>query len=281
MNPKRSRGRPPTSRLDADGNPTKAAEGFARKNGLSVDQLERKEIDGGDYVVALVEKKGLPATEVLADALPEFIESIQFGKSMRWNASGVAFSRPIRWLVALYDEQVVPARYAEIYSGNVTRGTRPMRSPEVEVKSAADYRAIMEKQGIILDPEQRAASIQEQITALAAAVDGKIAEDDDLLAEVANLVEQPTALRGAFSEQFLKLPREVLVTVMKKHQRYFAIEGAQGELLPYFIAVRNGDSEHLDLVTAGTNMSSSRVSVMRNSSTMRIRKNRWPIIWIG
>jgi glycyl-tRNA synthetase len=245
------KGPPASVAFDADGNPTKAAEGFARKNGLSVDQLQRKEIDGGDYVVALVEKKGQPVTQMLAQALPNFIASIPFGKSMRWNASGIAFSRPIRWIVAMFDEQIIPVEYARVYSDNATRGTRPMRSPEITVKSAADYLTTMKRQGIILDPQQRAQAIQQQIKALADQVKGKIPDDPDLLAEVSNLVEQPIALRGAFSEQFLKLPREVLVTVMRKHQRYFAVEDERGNLMPYFIAVRNGDAEHLDKVTAG------------------------------
>jgi glycyl-tRNA synthetase len=245
------KGPPASVAFDAAGNVTKAAEGFARKNGLSVDALQRQTLDGGDYLVAVVERKGRPATEVLAQALPEFIASLKFDKTMRWNASGIAFSRPIRWIVALYGTQVIPFEYAQVVTGSISRGVRPLRSPELPLSDPASYFEAMESQGIILDYTARQDIIQEQITALAQEVDGKIPEDPGLLEEVTNLVEQPTALRGSFEERFLRLPREVLVTVMRKHQRYFAIEDQAGNLLPYFIAVRNGDAEHLDSVRHG------------------------------
>jgi len=242
---------PPANIAFKDGAPTKAAEGFARKNGVSVDELVIKDIDGGEYVTAVVEHTGQPATVVLAETLPDFIASLSFNKAMRWNSGGIAFSRPIRWIVALYGDQVIPFEYAHAKSGDTTRGIRPLSSPNITVTNAISYFEAIEDQGIILSVADRRSTIEAQAKALAEEVGGRIPDDPDLLTEITNLVEQPTALRGTFSDDFLKLPREVLVTVMRKHQRYFAVEDESGNLLPYFIAVRNGDSEHLDKVIAG------------------------------
>ncbi len=245
------KGPPVSAAVDKDGNWTKAAEGFARKNDLTVGDLQRKQFDGGEYVVAMVEHKGRPVTEILAEKLPQLVASLKFNKTMRWNASGIAFSRPIRWFVALYGAQRIPFEYAQVKSGSTTRGVRPLSSPEIALTDVASYFTAMNEQGIILDFQKRREVIWQQAQQLASAVNGTIPEDTGLLDEVTNLVEQPTALRGAFDERFLKLPREVLVTVMKKHQRYFAVEDANGNMSPYFIAVRNGDSEHLAVVTHG------------------------------
>ncbi len=243
---------PPASRaFEDDGKPTRAAEGFARGKGVAVEDLRVEEIEGGEYVVALVKTVGRPAAEVLAEALPQVIEGLSFGKSMRWNASGVAFSRPIRWLVALLGEGVIPFEYAGVISGNVTRGARQYGSSEQPLVDPAGYFDFMAQQSIILDQTARRTAIIEQINALAAQVEGYISDDPALLDEVTNLVEVPTALRGSFAEASLALPRPVLVTVMRKHQRYFAVEDANGHLLPYFVTVRNGDDQHLENVVHG------------------------------
>ncbi len=245
------KGPPVRAAYDAGGSPTRAAEGFARGQGVEVAALRRAEIDGGEYVVAVVREAGRPALEVLAKALPGLIAGIRFGKSMRWNASGVAFSRPIRWILALLGEQVIPFSYADVPSGSTTHGLRPYGSPQQAVATAADYFRALAGQGIVLDQGERRALILEQARKLAAEAGGRIPDDPGLLAEVTNLVERPTALRGTFPARYLTLPREVLVTVMRKHQRYFAVEDEQGNLAPFFIAVRNGDREHLDRVIAG------------------------------
>ncbi|MDL1901835.1 glycine--tRNA ligase subunit beta [Anaerolineae bacterium CFX9] len=237
--------------FDADGKPTKAAEGFARSKGISVDALTIEDVDGGRYVMATINEVGRTAGEVLAEALPGVISSIRFGKSMRWNASGTAFSRPIRWLLALLGGQVIPFDYAGIASGSVTRGLRPYGSPKHIINSSEEYFTALGVQGIILDSAARRAAIQEQCARLAASVGGRVPDDQTLLDEVTNLVETPTALLGRFEERYLSLPREVLVTVMRKKQRYFAVEDASGKLMPYFIAVRNGDDQHLNLVAHG------------------------------
>ncbi len=243
---------PPASRaFDADGKPTKAAEGFARGRGISVEALQVQQIDGGEYVTALVKIAGRPATEVLAEALPQLIADLNFGKTIRWNATNTTFPRPIRWLVALFGEAVIPFAYAGIASGNISRGLRPYGSPERVVKNAADYHQQLEADHILLDHQARREEIVRQITTLAQEVGGRIPDDPALLDEVTNLVERPTAFLGRFEERYLALPREVLVTVMRKHQRYFAVENENGHLLPYFIAVRNGDSKHLENVVHG------------------------------
>lgn len=243
---------PPANRaFDADGKPTKAAEGFARSRGIALDALTVAEVDGGQYVMAKVFRKGRSAIEVLAEALPKLIAEIKFGKSMRWNATNTAFSRPIRWIVALYDKTVIPFSYAGIPTDNVTRGLRPYGSPEITLLDADTYWNAINTQHIVLDSDKRRAIIIEQANALAAEVGGQIPMNAGLLAEVVNLVESPTALRGTFSAEYLTLPRDVLVTVMRKHQRYFPVEDANGKLLPYFITIRNGDTQHLDIVAKG------------------------------
>jgi glycyl-tRNA synthetase len=244
---------PPADRaFDAEGNPTRAAMGFARSKGIEVEDLVVEEIDGGDYVVASVEEPGRPASEVLSAALPGLIAGIRFNKSMRWNESGVAFSRPIRWLLALHGSALVPFEYAGYTSGRETRGLRFESAERFIVGSVQDYVTRIEAQGIILDPETRKAVIQQQVETLAEGIAGRIPDDPDLLNEVTHLVEKPTAFRGAFDKSYLEfLPPEVLISVMKKHQRYFVVEDEQGSLLPYFIAVRNGGEAHLDVVADG------------------------------
>ncbi len=240
---------------------TQAAIGFAKKNGVDTKDLQVREENGGKYVFAVVKQKGRATPEVLAEALPNWIASIKFDKSMKWNDSGVAFSRPIRWFVALLGESVIPFEYAGVVSGNVTRGLRPYDSPEIKISSADKYFDEIKKAGIVLDFDERKKMIVEQVKKAAASVKGEAIIDDDLLAEVANLVEMPTAVMGEFNSEFLQLPRDVLVSVMKKYQRYFPLTSAplpQGEgkgvregLLPHFIAIRNGDDKHLDIVRQG------------------------------
>ncbi|HEX2621434.1 MAG TPA: glycine--tRNA ligase subunit beta [Phototrophicaceae bacterium] len=243
---------PPASRaFDADGKPTKAAEGFAKSRGLNVSDLTVTEVDGGQYVMAKVLRLGRPATEVLAEKLPGLIGAIKFGKSMRWNSTNIAFSRPLRWIVALFGDCVIPFVYAGVASGNVTRGLRPYGSPEQTVHSAAEYTAFLKTQGIVLDLAARRELILSQIAEIAAKQGGHVPEDAGLLAEVINLVEAPTALLGKFEPEYLSLPRDVLVTVMRDKQRYFPMEDADGNLMPCFITVRNGDAEHLDMVAYG------------------------------
>ncbi len=249
------KGPPEDHAYDAEGVPTKAAEGFARSKGVEVTDLETHEIDGGRYVVAVEREKGRAAGEVLAEQLPELLASLRFEQSMRWNSSNVAFSRPIRWLLALHGDYWLPFSYAGVQSGSCTRGLRFLDQGELEVCSPDDYFQILHKQGILLDSQQRQDRIQKGLETLAARVGGNVAEDPELLSEVTYLVEAPTALLGEFDPQYLDLPREVLISVMKKHQRYFPVE-KDGELLPYFITIANKPSEEganpeLSIITQG------------------------------
>jgi glycyl-tRNA synthetase len=242
---------PPAERaFDAAGVATPAAMGFAKKNGVDTRDLEVREQDGGRYVFAVVKQKGRPAPEVLAEALPGLVAGIKFEKSMRWNDSGVAFSRPLRWLVALLGDVVIPFEYAGVVSSNITRGLRPYDSPEIKIPSADKYFDLVREAGIILDKDERKRLIVEQVKKAAATAGGEAIIDDGLLDEVANLVEKPTAVLGSFNEEFLSLPRDVLISVMKKHQRYFPVE-KDNKLLANFIAIRNGDERYIDIVRHG------------------------------
>jgi glycyl-tRNA synthetase len=264
------KGPPADKAFDASGVALPAAMGFAKKNGVDTKDLVIREENGGQYVFAAVKSAGRPAPEVLAEALPELVAGINFTKSMRWNSSGVAFSRPIRWFVALLGETVIPFEYAGVVAGNVTRGLRPYDSPEITVPSADKYFDVIREAGIVIDSEERKALIVEQVKQAADLVKGQAIIEEGLLAEVANLVEMPTAVMGGFPAEYLSLPRDVLISVMKKHQRYFPVETRtasqvsgvtpdaprtshveRGTLLPYFIAIRNGDDMHLDIVREG------------------------------
>jgi glycyl-tRNA synthetase len=249
---------PPAARaFDAQGAPTPAGAGFARSRGIEVSALEVREIDGGKYAVAEVHEPGRAALEILSAALPGLVAGIRFDKAMRWNASGVYFSRPIRWLLAMLGEQVLPFEYAGLHSGRVTRGLRFYEPETFSLPRPQDYFTVLASQGILLKPDERRETIQTQVVRRANDVDGHVTEDLGLLDEVTQLVEAPTALRGSFDVAYLRLPSEVLVSVMKKHQRYFPVRGysetagGEGSLLPYFIAVRNGDSQFLDVVADG------------------------------
>ena len=247
---------PPAERaFDAGGAATQAAVGFARKNGVPVEALEVRQEGVGRYVYAVVRREGQPTIEVLPEALPGLVAGIKFGKTMRWNSTNVAFSRPVRWLVSLYGETVVPFSYAGLTAGK--HDARPARagSPELEVPSADAYLPLMAAHHVIVDRAARRASIAAQVAELAAEVGGSVPDDPGLLDEVTDLVEQPTAVRGSFSDDYLRLPKEVLITVMKKHQRYFPVVGTGNRqnplLLSYFITVRNGPSDHVDVVREG------------------------------
>ncbi len=243
---------PPAARaFTPEGTPTPGAEGFARSKGVNVADLVRREADGGEYVFALVKEGGQPAPVVLAALLPKLLAALKFEKTMRWRTGDpTAFSRPIRWLVALLDEAVVPFTYAGLASGRLSRGLRPFGSPTLTIPSAQAYFDTLRQARIEIDPAARRAAILRQARKLAKSVGGVLA-DEGVLAEVTHLVESPTALLGHFDPEALELPREVLISVMKKHQRYFPVQTKDGALLPHFIAVRNGDSKALDIVAEG------------------------------
>lgn len=242
---------PPASRaFDADGNLTPAGEGFSRSKGLQPGMLKKQEIDGGLYAVAVIQEKGKSTLSILAEELPKLVARIKFDKPMRWNSSKIAFSRPIRWFLALYDGVEVPFEYAGIPSGRITRGLRYLQPDQCVVFAPAEYFDYLKSQGILLDQDERKMAIRQQVTRILQESGADVEIEENLLDEVNNLVEAPTAFRGSFEEDHLKLPADVLISVMKKHQRYFPVKKA-GKLLHYFIAVRNGDDRELEIVADG------------------------------
>jgi glycyl-tRNA synthetase len=234
----------------ADGTPTPAAIGFAKGKGVGVESLEVREVEGGRYVFAVVKQAGRPALEVLAEALPGLVAGIRFDKSMRWNESGVSFSRPLRWFAALLGEATVEFEYAGVRSGRVTRGLRPYNSAEITIPRAEEYFNLIQSNGIVLEAEERRAMIAREVQKLARSMKGEALMPEELLAEVANLVERPMPLVGSFDKEFLALPEDVLTSVMMKHQRYFPMRKG-GKLLAHFVVVRNGDEQGLELVREG------------------------------
>ncbi|OAY49428.1 glycine--tRNA ligase, chloroplastic/mitochondrial 2 [Manihot esculenta] len=233
------RGPPVLKAFDEQGNPTKAAEGFCRRNNVSVDLLFRK-VDGKtEYIYVRVTETARLALEILSEDLPVTISKISFPKSMRWN-SQVMFSRPIRWIMALHGDVVVPFNFAGVLSGNLSYGLRNTPSATVQVESADSYENIMQNAGICIDIEERKRRILEHSMALSTSINGHVLIQESLLNEVVNLVEAPVPVLGKFKESFLELPEDLLTMVMQKHQKYFAVVDDSGKLLPYFIAVANG-----------------------------------------
>jgi glycyl-tRNA synthetase len=244
------KGPPWEKAFDADGKPTPAGIGFASSSGVEAEDLKKQEMDGGDYAVAQVSAEIGPAWVALAEALPGMIAGFRFDKTMRWESSGTTFSRPIRWLLAIHGEHVVSFEYGGLQSGRTTRGLRGSGKPELQIQDAEAFLKVLEAERIIADPELRRSEIQKQIEDLSTEISGSVSPDADLLREVANLVEAPQALLGKFEDEYLDLPREVLIAVMKKHQRYFPLE-SDGRLIPNFIVVSNGQRESTDVVISG------------------------------
>jgi len=235
--------------FDADGSPTKAAEGFARGKGVSVEDLRVEDVEGGSYVFAVVDEPGRPALDVLPAVLADLAVSIDWPKSMRWGSGTARFIRPVRWLVALLGDTVVPVEVVGITAGRTTVGHRFLGAP-VELASAAEYLDALRSVKVIASQQERARVLRDAIDAVAAAAGGRAVVPEKTFAEVVNLVEWPTVAAGHFDEAFLAVPREVLEEAMESHQRYFPVEGAEG-LLPSFIVAHNGDPQRTDAIVAG------------------------------
>ncbi len=236
--------------FDDRGNPTRAATGFARSQGVDVSDLTVKETKQGEYVFAVVKSAGEDAARILPALLKDLVLSLNFPKPMRWAYQELRFVRPIRWLVALFGNHVVDFELAGVRSGRTSRGHRFL-ARDVELKTAAEYLERLEQAFVIVDQNKRREMIWRQIQELAAAKNGVVKENEELLEEVVHLLEYPTALCGGFEEKYLELPDEVLITPMQEHQRYFPVRDKEGKLLNKFITVRNGTAGHLDIVTAG------------------------------
>ncbi|HET7264154.1 MAG TPA: glycine--tRNA ligase subunit beta [bacterium] len=234
-----------------DGRPTPAAEGFARAQGIDVGALERRSTPQGEYVYAVRREAGGDSAAALAECLPALAGRLSFPRAMRWGAGTTRFSRPVRWIVALLGEDVVPLRFAGVSAGRETAGHRALHPGLVAVASAEGYEAAMRTARVMVDPEARRRRITAGIRRAARGAGGRPILDPDLLDESVQLVEWPTVLAGRFDPPFLALPREILITVMQHHQKYFAVEDRDGTLLPAFVALRNGGTRNLDGVREG------------------------------
>jgi glycyl-tRNA synthetase len=248
-----SRGPKVAAAFGADGAPTRAAEGFARGQGVSVAELSRVTAGGHEYVAAVRQVKGRPATEVLSEILPAVVTELRADKNMRWNAPKLSFSRPIRWVLALLGDDVVPFSVSTLTAGRATQVHRNAPAPTVQVPSSTGYPEFLRTHGILADAAERRSMVVEQAGRLAKAAGGTIDLDGHgaLVDEITNLVEWPTPILGSFDPDYLDLPADVLVTVMRKHQRYLPVQDdATGALLPHFVTVANGSCDH-DLVRRG------------------------------
>ena len=232
-------GPPARAGLSPEGRYTRAAEGFAKSQGVPVDSLSKIETERGTYLAVVRRIRGRSTGVVLEERIPSWLGSVRFPKAMRWDGSGVSFARPVRWIVALLGGRLIRFHFGPLVSGRETRLSLYSEA-SVRVAGVEDYFMLMRKTGIILDPSARRRAVESAARRMAARTGGRLVEDEELVDIVANLVESPVAMAGTFGESFLALPREVVVTALKSHQRYFSIEDERGMLLPRFIAFADG-----------------------------------------
>ncbi|GFE56375.1 glycine--tRNA ligase subunit beta [Geobacter sp. AOG1] len=234
-----------------DGKPTRAGEGFARGQGVDVSALTVVSTDKGEYVAAVKKETGRPVADLLTEILPRLIANIPFKKSMRWGSQDIRFARPIHWIVALFDGIVVPFSFGAIESGTASRGHRFMANSTFPVRDFAHYLEECERHFVIPDPAKRKEIIRREIERVAVGAGGTVLPDEALLEQVTYLVEYPSAVRGGFSTVFLDVPKEVLITSMREHQRYFTLVDGEGKLLPNFITINNTLTEDPSVVVKG------------------------------
>jgi glycyl-tRNA synthetase beta chain len=237
--------------FDAEGNPTRAAQGFARAQGVPVEQLQVRVLEKGEYVVAVVEERGAKAVDLLPGLLVRLIGQLSFPKFMRWGNGTVRFVRPIRWLLALYGGRLLEFTVDGVPSGNKTYGHRFLSPRSARVRGFAEYLQTLEEKHVIVDQDRRRDLVVRLATEAAASVGGAPLLDPDLVETVTHLVELPTVVCGSFKPEFLALPREVVITPMRKHQRYFPVVDAGGNLLPHFVAISNTSAKDMELIREG------------------------------
>ncbi|MGD1902493.1 MAG: glycine--tRNA ligase subunit beta [Geitlerinemataceae cyanobacterium] len=248
---------PPVKAAFRDGQPTKAAEGFARSQGISIDDFEIRDTPKGEFIFINKQIPGRATAEILTELIPSWIFKLEGKRFMRWADGELRFPRPVRWLVALLDGDVLPLTIESgsdvVNSDRVSRGHRVLHPEPVTIASALDYRSTLQKAFVEVDPSVREAAIREQTIAVGERAGGVAEIDDKLLAEVVNLVEWPTAVLGSFEERFSALPPEVITTVMVSHQRYFPVRASadRPELLPKFITISNGDPRQSETIALG------------------------------
>jgi glycyl-tRNA synthetase beta chain len=236
-----------------DGVPTPAAEAFAKKVGVDVSKLGKISNAKGEYLAATVEKRGRSAAEVLSELLPRELAGIYWAKNMYWRAGKPErFVRPVRWITALLDGKVVPLEFGGVKAGATSRGHRIISSGEVRLATPDAYKEALEQSKVLVSPSDREHKIRKALDAATRSIPGaRWREDENLLRTVVNLTEFPSAIIGSFEKEYLSLPEEVLVTVMRDHQKYFAVEDANGKLAPYFLAILNTDADPEGLIRHG------------------------------
>ena len=237
--------------FDPDNNPTKAAMGFARSKGASVDDIQIITTDKGEYLMVIQEIKGKETADILQAFIPELILSIPFPKSMRWANQTITFARPLQWLLVLFANNTLPVHIAGLASSNTSRGHRFHHPEKIKITTIDQYLHAMEDAYVIVDQDKRKKLIRSQMNQVAQISGGQVVLDEDLLDTITNLVELPNAICGRFDDKFLDLPKEVLTTSMKKHQKYFTIADNNGDLLPYFVAVNNTQVKNETLSRTG------------------------------
>jgi glycyl-tRNA synthetase beta chain len=247
----KKKGPPLSTARESDGSWSRAAEGFARSQGVEPEELQVEDTPKGSYVYVVRETEGDPAGVVVDGLLSELAGSLKFGRSMRWGERDERFSRPVRWLLAIMDGEVIPFNFAGLAASNLTYGHRYLSPGTFEVTSASAYESILEDANVLVDCDRRRDTIIELAEEICGGVSLIPVLDEDVLNEVVQLVERPGVVLGRFNERYLLLPREVLVHAMEEHQRYFPVEDIEGELKAGFIAVHNGDPERDDIIRRG------------------------------
>ena len=236
---------------DDDKKPTKPLLGFMKSQNITEDDLIIKELKGTNYVFANISSIGRKSQEILAEIMPSLIRDINFPKNMRWGGKNIRFARPIRWIVSLLNMEVVPFDFERIPVGNKTKGHRFLGSSDITIDEVNNYEKLLEENYVILDQNKRREIIKYESTKIAKSLGGEIHENEDLLEELTFIVEYPTPIKGSIKEKYLSLPKEVVTTTMIDHLRFTPIYSQDGELLPYFITVRNGTKDYEDIVIAG------------------------------
>ncbi|MBI4698221.1 MAG: glycine--tRNA ligase subunit beta [Nitrospirae bacterium] len=244
-------GPPKKIAIDENGNFTRAAMGFAKSQNVDTGSLKIISTERGEYLASNIEEKGRMTKEVLSDLLPKLITSLQFPKSMRWGNGSLRFARPIHWITALLGQDVIDFELDGLRSGNTTRGHRFFSPEPILIIDPLTYREALSNNFVMTDPEERKIAILNGIKKIEGAHNFKVREDNDLVDTVTFLVEYPTVVLGNFDPRYLTLPSELLITVMKSHQKYFSVEDGQGNLLPYFVLISNTKSENDDIVRRG------------------------------
>jgi len=237
--------------FDDKGAPSKAAIGFAKSLNVGVEKLRVVKTERGEYIAATIEEKGRATKNVLSEGLPKLISSLQLPKTMRWGDSSLRFLRPIRWIVSMMGNEVVSFEIDGIKSGNISYGHRFLSPGPVEINNPSEYLSLLSKNHVIADYQERKSVIREGIQKVETDMNIKAHEDADLLDLVTFLVEYPTIVLGSFDDRYLDLPKELLITVMRTHQKYFSTENDQGDILPYYIVVSNTKAENSDIVRKG------------------------------